>query len=110
MPIALPTSYDVAFYVYIMANKSRTTTYIGVTNDLMKRVQQHRNKVNPDSFSSRYNLNRLVYYERFSLIENAIRREKQLKNWRREKKDQLIFKMNPKWEDLFAKDFGFPAP
>lgn len=94
MPAVLPTAYNVSFYVYILTNKTRTALYIGVTNNLEKRVQQHRDKENTNSFTARYNLSRLMYYERFSDIRDAIAREKELKGWRREKKDQLIVKVS----------------
>ena len=74
--------------------------YIGVTNDLQRRVYQHKNKTEPNSFTARYNVNRLVYFEIFSDIKDAISREKQLKAWRREKKVLLLESENPHWKDL----------
>ena len=74
--------------------------YIGVTNDLQRRVYQHKNKTEPNSFTARYNVNRLVYFEIFSDIKDAISREKQLKAWRREKKVMLLESENPHWKDL----------
>ena len=88
-----------AFYVYMMTNKGQTTLYIGVTNSLVRRVPQHRSG-DVSGFTERYNLNRLVYYEQYNDPLDAIAREKQLKRWRREKKEFLIGKMNPTWEDL----------
>ncbi len=88
------------YYVYIMANIARTL-YIGVTNDLERRVYQHRHKITP-GFTSRYNLTQLVYYEEFGDIREAIAREKQLKGWLRAKKVALIEMMNPEWDDLAA--------
>ncbi len=85
-------------YVYIMANIARTL-YIGVTNDLVRRVFEHRHKFIP-GFTSRYNLTHLVYYEGFDDVRDAIAREKQLKGWLRAKKVALIETMNPGWEDL----------
>ncbi len=87
------------YYVYIMASY-RQTLYIGVTNDLQRRVYQHKNKINPNSFTSRYNINRLVYYETFNDIQDALAREKQLKSFRREKKVSLLVSENPNWQDL----------
>jgi putative endonuclease len=87
------------YFVYMMTNKGRTTLYIGVTNSLMRRVSQHRAGEMP-GFSKRYNTNRLVYYERFNDVRDAIAREKQLKGWSRGKKEGLINSMNPKWTDL----------
>ena len=87
-------------FVYIMTNISRTTLYIGVTRDLKIRVQQHRDSKNQDSFTSKYNCVNLVYFEKFNDIENAIKREKKIKTWKREWKDDLIKKENPKFYDL----------
>lgn len=87
------------YYVYIMANKGRTTIYIGVTNDLVRRVYQHQQREN-DSFTKCYWMDRLVYYEIYGDVLAAIAREKQIKAWRREKKNDLIAGMNPAWADL----------
>jgi putative endonuclease len=87
-----------ASYVYIMANRTRTL-YIGVTNDIAKRVNEHKSKLNP-GFTARYNIMKLVYMESFSDIRDAIAREKQLKGWRRNKKMSLIESVNPGWRDL----------
>ena len=88
------------YYVYIITNKLNTVFYIGVTNNLEKRIWEHRNKMIP-GFSSKYNLNKLVYFEETSDIYSAIRREKQLKNWHRDWKINLIRKENPEFKDLF---------
>jgi putative endonuclease len=82
-----------------MANYSRTL-YIGVTSDLQRRVYQHKHKLFGDSFSAKYNINRLVYFEETNDALAAIEREKQLKRWRREKKVLLIEQQNPAWDDL----------
>ena len=87
------------FYIYMVTNKGCSTLYIGVTNSLMRRVSEHRRGEIP-GFSKRYNTNRLVYYERFNDVRDAIAREKQLKGWSRRKKEVLINSMNPKWMDL----------
>lgn len=84
--------------VYIVGSLSGTL-YIGVTNNLSRRIWEHKNGT-ADGFTERYRVNRLLYYENFYEIGNAIEREKQLKGWRREKKIALIEKMNPHWEDL----------
>jgi putative endonuclease len=89
-----------SYYVYIMANASRMT-YIGVTNDLERRVFQHKTKAVP-GYTSRYNLTRLVYFEETDDIRAAIAREKQLKGWLRRKKVDLIERHNPGWTDLGA--------
>ena len=89
---------DRRFYVYILANVSRTL-YIGFTNDIQKRIWQHRQK-QADSFTRDYNITMLVHIEEFARADDAIAREKQLKNWRREKKIWLIERENPEWLDL----------
>jgi putative endonuclease len=86
------------YYVYIMTNNSGTL-YTGMTNDLQRRVFEHKNKLG-EGFSKRYNLNRLVYYEITSDVNAAIAREKQIKGWRRAKKLALIQSVNPTWKDL----------
>ena len=87
------------YYVYLMSS-FRQTLYVGVTNDLHRRVHQHKTKAYPDSFTARYNINRLVYYEVFNNINDALAREKQIKSWRRSKKVALIEAENPRWKDL----------
>ena len=87
-------------YVYILSNKKEGTLYVGVTSDLIKRVYEHKNKVVP-GFSKLYNLDKLVYYEILDNIEEAIKREKQLKNWHREWKINLIKETNIEWNDLY---------
>jgi len=83
-----------------MSNKKNGTLYIGVTSDLLKRVYEHKNLF-IDSFTKKYNLKQLMYYETYEDINEAIRREKQLKNWKREWKIELIEKMNVEWNDLY---------
>lgn len=87
------------YYVYILTNNTGSTLYIGVTNNLVRRIYEHKNKLIP-GFSSKYNLKKLVYYEISSEIESAILREKQLKNWHREWKINLIRQNNPGFKDL----------
>jgi putative endonuclease len=89
-------------YVYILSNKKHGTIYIGVTNNLVRRIHEHKEKI-IKSFSQKYDLTKLVYYEVFDSIVDAITREKNLKNWKREWKVELIEKMNPEWEDLYYK-------
>lgn len=86
--------------VYIMTNQWNSTLYTGVTADLRKRNYQHKNKIKEKSFSAKYNLYKLVYFEAFHNIEEAIAREKQIKAGSRAKKIMLIENMNPKWMDL----------
>ena len=89
------------YYIYILTNKAKTVLYIGVTNNLKRRIYEHQNpKENSTSFSSRYNTFYLVYYEHFFNILKAIQREKQLKRWSRIKKEKLIATKNPEWNFL----------
>jgi putative endonuclease len=92
------------FYVYIITNKNKTVLYTGVTNNLKRRLIEHKEKKNPTSFSARYNLEFLLYYEHFGWIQLAIAREKEIKNLNREKKLDLIKEFNPELNflnDLF---------
>ncbi len=89
---------DRNYYVYILSNKKRVL-YIGVTNDLEKRIWQHKQHLIP-GFTQRYNVDRLVYFEHTNSIEGAIGREKQLKGWLRAKKIALIESVNPDWDEL----------
>lgn len=86
--------------VYILTNKNNTVLYIGVTSDLKKRMYEHQNKLYSSSFTAKYNIDKLVYFESFFSIEEAIAREKQLKNGSRKKKIDLIESINPTWTDL----------
>jgi putative endonuclease len=94
--LAIPMSRT--YYVYILASKSRRL-YIGVTNDLSRRMWEHKNKV-VEGFTKQYNIDRLVYFEDTTDVKSAIDREKQLEGWRREKKITLIETVNAAWEDL----------
>jgi len=87
--------------IYIMANEYNTTIYIGVTNNLLRRVWEHKNKLS-EGFTNQYKLNKLVHYEFFEDMTNAIIREKQLKSWSRNKKNLLIEKTNVNWNDLYT--------
>ena len=93
---------DKGGYVYIMTNKYKTTLYIGVTSDLGSRVIKHRQHFYRGSFTDKYNLTCCIHYEHFLSIKEAINREKELKKWRREKKEQLINILNPLWNDLWT--------
>ena len=93
-----------AYYVYILSSPTGTL-YIGFTNDLIRRVYEHREKL-VDGFTKRYNIYRLIYYEEYGDINEARDREKQLKGWRRKKKLDLIRKMNPKFLDLYDEIIG----
>jgi len=87
------------YYVYILTNKNNKVLYIGVTNDLERRIFEHKNKL-VEGFTKKYNLNKLIYYEMTEDISSAIEREKQLKNWHRDWKINLIKSFNPMWKDL----------
>ena len=89
--------------VYILTNKNNTTLFTGVTSNLISRVLEHKEKVYPKSFTSKYNISKLVYYEQFHSIEETIAREKQIKAGSRKKKNELIEGINPEWIDLFPK-------
>ena len=87
------------YHVYIMTNWSNKVLYIGITSNLQWRVFEHKNKL-IKGFTSKYNLNKLVYYEEFQYVEDAIMREKQLKGWLRIKKIRLVDSINSEWDDL----------
>ena len=89
------------YCVYIITNKNNTVLYTGVTSDLKRRVYQHKEKL-ADGFTKKYNVVKLVYYEVFRDVKNAILREKQLKGGSRAKKIALVEKLNPKWKDLYG--------
>jgi putative endonuclease len=88
-----------AFYVYMMTNRSRVVLYTRITNSLVRRVWQHQHG-EIEGFTKAYKVNRLIYYERFNDPRDAIAREKEIKGWRREKKNALVERTNPKWADL----------
>jgi putative endonuclease len=87
-------------FVYIMTNDNNSVLYTGVTSDIKGRINQHKAKKHPDSFTARYNIRKLVYYESFENIGEAIKREKQIKGGPRKKKVELIHRINPEWDDL----------
>jgi len=93
-------SRERSFFVYIMSNRSKTL-YAGVTNNLLRRVWEHKQAVG-SKFCKHYKLDRLVYFERFQYVNNAIAREKQIKGWLRRKKIALVVSQNPSWNDLSA--------
>ncbi|WP_449438339.1 GIY-YIG nuclease family protein [Pedobacter steynii] len=92
---------DIGGCIYILTNKINTVLYTGVTSDLFFRIKEHKEKYHPDSFTAKNNCNKLVYFEQFSSIEEAIAREKQIKNWKRLWKINLIQSINPEWKDLY---------
>ena len=89
------------YYVYILSNVTNVAIYVGVTRDLVRRIYEHKHHVDPDSFTARHNINKLVYYESTSDVTAAIEREKQIKGWNRKRKNKLIGTMNPEWKDLY---------
>ena len=89
------------YYVYILATQDNQVIYTGITNDLIKRVYQHKNSFDPKSFTSRYHVNKLVYYESTTDVKSAIEREKQIKSWNRKRKNKLIESKNPLWVELY---------
>ena len=95
------------FYVYMVSNRSRSVLYTGVTNSLERRLWFHAN-AKPKSFVRRYRFDRLVYYETFNTAGDAISREKEIKGWRREKKNELVGTLNPLWKDLGVELFDRP--
>ena len=92
--------------MYILSNKYCNVLYVGVTNDLVRRVYEHRNHMDKDSFTSKYNVTKLVYFEETTDVKAAIEREKQIKSWSRSRKTGLIFEKNPHWVDLYNKILG----
>jgi putative endonuclease len=92
---------DKESYVYLLANKHNNVLYTGVTNDLMRRIYEHKSKL-VAGFTQKYNVDRLVYYEVCSDIVTAIEREKQIKGWSRKKKNDLVNTLNPSWDDLYS--------
>ena len=89
------------YYVYILTNTNRNVLYTGITNDLVRRVYEHKHHLDKGSFTDRYNIENLVYYEYTSDVTAAIEREKQIKGWNRKRKDKLISGKNPNWDDLY---------
>ena len=94
------------YYVYILTNATNVAMYIGVTNDLLRRVYEHKIDAIPESFSAKYKTHKLVYFEETGDVRVALEREKQLKGWRRSKKNALVESTNPQWRDLYPELFG----
>ena len=95
-----------AYYVYILSSNTNVTIYTGITNDLVRRVYEHKNNLDPNSFTAKYNVHKLVYFEQTSDVRVALEREKQIKGWIRARKNALVETMNPKWEDLYPTILG----
>ena len=95
------------YFIYLLTNWNNKVMYIGMTNDLLRRVCEHKAKI-IKGFTEKYNVNRLVYFEETSDVHAALAREKEIKKWRREKKNALVIQANPEWRDL-SNDFGLPS-
>ncbi|HRX63847.1 MAG TPA: GIY-YIG nuclease family protein [Candidatus Absconditabacterales bacterium] len=93
------------YYTYILSTKYNKMLYIGVTNNLVRRIYEHKNKL-VKGFTAKYNIDKLVYYEETGDINIALNREKELKGWLRSRKDDLINKINPNWDDLYENILG----
>ena len=93
-------------YVYILTNDRSNVMYVGVTNDLVRRMYEHKHHLDKASFSARYNTERLVYYEYATDPDAAIAREKQIKGWNRARKNKLVESKNPNWDDLYESILG----
>jgi putative endonuclease len=89
------------YYVYILATENNNTIYVGVTNNLQRRIYEHKNSLDKTSFTSRYHVHKLVYFECTGDVCSAIEREKQIKGWNRLRKNKLIASKNPQWKDLY---------
>ena len=90
-----------SYYVYILANTTNVAIYVGVTNDLVRRIHEHKTDADPHGFTARYGIHKLVYFEETGDVNAAISREKQLKDWNRKRKNDLIAAFNPDWRDLY---------
>ena len=95
------------YYVYLLTNWNHRVMYVGVTNDLVRRLYEHKNKL-VSGFTKKYNVSKLVYFEETKDVHSALAREKEIKKWRREKKDALVVGVNPEWKELseVGKDFS----
>ena len=89
------------YFVYILTNRNNRVLYTGVTNDLVRRMYEHKHHLDRNSFTAQYNVEKLVYYEETPSSLSAIQREKQIKSWSRSKKNKLIESKNPNWQDLY---------
>ena len=91
------------YYVYILTNWNNKVMYVGMTNNIERRILEHKNKL-IGGFTKKYNVTKLVYYEVFDDVKRCIEREKEIKGWRREKKNKLVEKVNPKWKEIIIED------
>ena len=95
-----------SYYLYILTNKNHTVLYTGVTSNLIRRVYEHKNHADPNSFTAKYKVEKLIYFEETTDVRSAIEREKQIKSWKRIQKIMLIQKSNPRFIDLYEKILG----
>ena len=95
-----------SYYVYILTNKNHTVLYTGVTSNLIRRVYEHKNHADPNSFTAKYKVEKLIYFEETTDVQSTIEREKQIKSWKRIQKIMLIQKSNPRFIDLYEKILG----
>ena len=89
------------YYVYILSDHLNRTIYVGITRDLVRRVYEHKNHLDPNSFTAKYNIHKLVYFESTPDVRAALEREKQIKSWKRKRKNDLVHSMNPSWAELY---------
>lgn len=94
------------YYVYILSNETNVALYVGITNNLLRRVYEHKHHLDKGSFTDKYNITKLVYYESTNDVTAAIEREKQIKGWNRKHKNKLITSFNPKWQELYNNLLG----
>ena len=106
MSSAPQKGYPMHYYVYILTNRNNTVLYTGVTNNLIRRIYEHKNNADPQSFTARYNIHKLIYFEETGDVDSAIEREKQIKSWSRDKKIALVYESNPKFYDLYPNLLG----
>ena len=96
-----PIGVKMQYYVYLLTNSNKNVLYTGITNDLVRRVYEHKNHLDKGSYTDRYNVENLIYYETITDVTAAIEREKQIKGWNRKRKEKLIASRNPNWDDLY---------
>ena len=89
------------YYVYLLTNANKNLIYVGITNNLVRRVYEHKNHLDMGSYTARYNIDQLVYFETTKDVYSAISREKQIKGWNRKRKNKLVESMNPGWQDIY---------
>ena len=94
------------YYVYLLTNWNHRVMYVGVTNDLVRRIYEHKNKL-VSGFTEKYNVSKLVYFEETEDVRSALAREKEIKKWRREKKNALVISVNPEWKELAEEEKDF---